>query len=306
MMPAQRAVANAASRGAISISTVRGSGPKPPPLRASPQLAMRGQSPQIRGQQQQQQYADPYYMAAYGKTQNTAASTGHPATSYGQNVSNMQSHHNKILEQQAYGYGPTSTAGSVAARPQISPGSSWHTPQGFNTMQTAQPSQPSMPDNSFKITIPSKNSRPAGNNLHQNARPNPEVLTLDADGAPIFPAPLSQQPQRTSNFDADGAPIFNAPPASSGVSIRPMASMSTTSSSSSVPNAIPSLPSGISVSGSNSVAKPSNPTPLTITKPSDTKSTPDLSDILSDDEWQVSFKSYIWTILRVYTIPYLS
>ena len=128
MTPVQRGVANAASRGAISITTVRGGGPKPPPLRASPQLAMRGQSPQIRGQQPQQ-YADPYYMAAYGKSTGQAPSAGgHPATSYGQNVSNMQSHHNKILEQQAYGYGPP--GGSGVRPPQVSPGSSWHTPQG--------------------------------------------------------------------------------------------------------------------------------------------------------------------------------
>ena len=147
----------------------------------------------------------------------------------------------------------------------------------------AQPSQPSLPDNSFKITIPSKNSRPAGNHSSAARPTQPEILTLDADGAPVFPAP-----QRNSNFDADGAPIFNSTP---GVSIRPMTSMSSSSSSSSVP----SLPSGISMSTSNSTAtKPSNsvqstPSVTMIAKPSDTKSTPDLSDILSDDDWQVSF-----------------
>ena len=68
-------------------------------------------------------------MAAYGKSTGQAPSAGgHPATSYGQNVSNMQSHHNKILEQQAYGYGPP--GGSGVRPPQVSPGSSWHTPQG--------------------------------------------------------------------------------------------------------------------------------------------------------------------------------
>lgn len=52
---------------------------------------------------------------------------------------------------------------------------------------------PITPDNSFKITIPSKNVRPAA--MTSNTSSPASIMTLDRDGAPL-------------HVDQDGAPII--------------------------------------------------------------------------------------------------
>jgi hypothetical protein len=258
MTQAQRgstaAAANALSRGgAISIMTVRDAAPKPPPpLRASPQMSMRPMQPQqqqqqrpplmrpqmapghmgqhqqrmMRNGQMQPQYgqvnSDPYTMAAYGQRPGPpVVQQQSQVNAYG--AQNMQHQHQRIMHQQqlpggGYPMAQRPQHPQQMQQPQISPGSSWHTPQGYNVQPMASQAQVT-PDNSFKITIPSRNVKPS-------SASSPDIVTLDLDGAPVFGSggPPRQQNEERSFYQMQGAnpmmgsnfPASSYNPASSG------------------------------------------------------------------------------------------
>lgn len=186
------------SKGAISI-TVQDRDPKPPPLQMRPgqqhlppgarpvqQSLPPGARPPMPNQQRnimRQPHpgagmrpggptgygnVDPYYMAAYGKQ----PPQGYPPQNYSYNQ--MSSGAPRPPQQ---------------AQPQMSPGSSWHTPQGLTMAPMA--SQPMMVDNSFKITIPSRSG---------GRSDSPDIVTLDKDGAPIFSTPQVTLPASTASY----------------------------------------------------------------------------------------------------------
>ena len=126
-------------------------------MRGGGQMGARPQMTRPQMSQQQAYSQDPYYQAAYGGGR-VPAQNPHPG--YQNNAAaNMQyAANSKIMEQQhaAYaGHGAYGTAAAARApQPQVSPGSSWHTPQGANQASvapTAQSSSQALSDNSFKV-----------------------------------------------------------------------------------------------------------------------------------------------------------
>ena len=67
-------------------------------------------------------------------------------------------------------------------QPQQSPGSSWHTPQGMNMTPVSSQPMSAGQDNSFKIRIPGM----MGGSPPVQTKPDPDIIDLDLDGAPII------------------------------------------------------------------------------------------------------------------------
>ena len=85
-----------------------------------------------------------------------------------------------FFKQQQYAYMQQQQQQQRVPQPQQSPGSSWHTPQGMN-MTPASSQSMSGQDNSFKIRIPGM----MGGQVQ--TKPDPDIIDLDSDGAPIIP-----------------------------------------------------------------------------------------------------------------------
>ena len=109
-----------------------------------------------------------------------------------------------------------------------------------------------MPDNSFKITIPSKNSIQASNSFNSDI----------------------------ANVDKDGAPIFNQRPSvgSSAASSRPLPPTVVTINDDNTPSMVPKA---VSITPSTTISN---------TQPTTSNAAPDLSHLLDDDLYQVREK----------------
>ena len=234
----------------------------PPALRARG----RGRATTIRPQMNQQQQSSPYFQAAYGQQQQQRQSS-HPPTPPQQTSLSIQQQIQRQKEQR------------LQQQQQQHQIPSWHSP--------AIPQLPSSeiannaPDNSFKITIPSKS-------------PNGEIIPVDKDGAPLMrqqqqqPQQHPQRPNLPSGIQIQPIPSTSKPnpiplPPKQNLTSQPIPSLSKQDPySHPIPSTSKGIPASINVTKTTVIlSEPKSPIKPTVNQTDGSGFAEDLPDLTS-------------------------